>query len=83
MFLRELQNSGQFKENLTLNFPPTKGVPVLTDCLILSLSGINKPGLVIVSVAVVNILAADELKELLGQLRTSDISIFLIPNQWF
>ena len=51
---------------LILNFPPTKEVPVLTDCLILSLPGINRPGLVIVFVVVVNILAVDELAELLG-----------------
>ena len=41
---------------LTLNFPPTKEVPVLTDCLILSLVVMKKPGLVIVSVVVVNTL---------------------------
>ena len=37
----------------------------------------------IVFVAVVNSLAVDELAELLGQLRTSDLSIFLTPKQWF
>ena len=68
---------------LILNFPPTKEVPVLTDCLILSLPGMNRPGLVIVFVVVVNSLAVDELAELLGQLRTSDLSILLIPKQWF
>ena len=68
---------------LILNFPPTKEVPVLTDCLILSLPSVNRPGLVIVFVVVVNTLAVDELAELLGQLRTSDLSILLIPKQWF
>ena len=55
----------------------------MTDCLILSLSGMNKPGLVIVFVAVVNTLAADNLTELLGQLMTSDLSILLNSRQWF
>ena len=61
------------------NFPPTKKVPVLTDSLIPSLSGMNKPDLVIVFVVVVNTLAADDLVELLGQLSTSDLSISSIP----
>ena len=68
---------------LILNFPPTKEVLVLTYCLILSLPGMNKPGLVILFVVVVNTLAADNVAELLGQLRTSDLSVLLIPNQWF
>ena len=42
----------------------------------------NRPGLVIVFV-VANTLPIDELAELLGQLRTSDLSISLIPKQWF
>ena len=66
---------------LILNFPPNKEVPVLTDCLILSLSGMKKPGLVIIFIVVVNTVAIDELAELLGQLKTSDISILLIPKQ--
>ena len=33
-------------------------------------------------VAVVSILAVDELVGLLGQLRRSDLSILLIPKQW-
>ena len=33
---------------LILNFPPIKEVAVLTNCLILSLLAINRPGLVIV-----------------------------------
>ena len=37
----------------------------------------------IVFVAVVNTLAVDEQEELLRQLRTSDVSILLIPKQWF
>ena len=36
---------------------------------------------VIVFVVVVNSLAVDELAELLGQLRTSDLSMFLSPKQ--
>ena len=56
---------------------PTKDV----HCLNLSLPGMSKPG--ITSVFVVNALAVEELAELLGQLRTSDLSILLIPTQWF
>ena len=37
----------------------------------------------IVFVLVVNTLAVGELAELLRQLRTSDLSILLIPEQWF
>ena len=37
---------------LTLNFHSAKEVPVLTDCLILSMPGISKPGLEIVFVVV-------------------------------
>ena len=66
---------------LILNYPPTKEGP--KDRLVLSLPGMNRPGLVIVFVVVVNSLAVDELAELLGQLRTSDLSILLIPKQWF
>ena len=68
---------------LILNFPPTKEVPVLKDGLVLSLPGMNRPGLVIVFVVVINSLAVDKLAELLGQLRTSDLSILLISKQWF
>ena len=77
---------------LILNFPPIKEVAVLANCLILSLLGMNRPGLVIVFpkkqkvivfVVVVNSLTVDELAKLLGQLRTSDLSIFLTPKQWF
>ena len=53
-------------------FSPTKEVPVLTNCFI-SLPGMNRPGLVIVFVVVLNTLGADELAELLGQLRTSAV----------
>ena len=60
---------------LVLNFPPTKEVPVLIDCLILPLSGMNRPGLVIVVVVVVNALAAEGLAELFGQLIISDLLI--------
>ena len=66
---------------LILNFPHTQEVLVLTECLILSLPGINRPGLVIVFVVIVNTLAVDELAELFGQLRTSDLSIWLIRKQ--
>ena len=41
---------------LILNFPPMKEIPVLTDCLILSLPGMNRLGIVIVFVFVVNTL---------------------------
>ena len=68
---------------LILHFPPTKEVPVLTDCLTLSLPGMNRLGLVIVFVFVVNNLAVDEQAELFRPLRTSDLSILLIPKQWF
>ena len=68
---------------LILDFPPTKEVLVLTDYLILSQPGMNGPGLMIVFVVVVNTLAVDDLAELLGPLRASDLSILLIPNQWF
>ena len=68
---------------LTLNFQLNKEVLDLTDCLILSTSGMNQPGLVIVFVAVVNTLAADDLTELRGQLMTSDLSVLLNPRQWF
>ena len=37
----------------------------------------------IVFLVVVNTLAVDEQAELLGQSRTSDLSILLIPKQWF
>ena len=60
---------------LVLNFPPTKEVPVLIDCLILPLSGMNRPGLVIVVVVVVNALAVEGLAELFGQLIISDLLI--------
>ena len=53
------------------------------DRLILYLPCINKPDLVVIFVVPVNILAVDELAELRGQLRTSDLSILLIPKQWF
>ena len=45
----------------------------------------NYPGLKIVFVAVivVNIQAEVELSNLLGQLWTSDLSILLLPKQWF
>ena len=50
---------------LILNFPFTKDVPVLTDCL-LSLPDINRSGLVILLfVLVLNTLGVDELAELL------------------
>ena len=53
----------------------------MTDCLILSLPGMNRPGLMIVFVVViVNVLAVDELAELLEQLRTSDLSILLTQS---
>ena len=68
---------------LILNFTHTKEILVLIDCLIVSLPGMNRPGLVIVFAVVINTLAVDELAELLGQLRTSDLSILLIPKQWF
>ena len=43
----------------------------------------NRLGLVIKFVFVVNNLTVDEQAELFGQLRTSDLSILLIPKQWF
>ena len=43
----------------------------------------NRSGLVIVFVVIANTLAADELAELPGQFRPSELSIFLIPKQWF
>ena len=43
----------------------------------------NRLGLVIVFVFVVNNLAVDEQAELFRPLRTSDLSILLIPKQWF
>ena len=43
----------------------------------------NRPGLEIIFVVAVNTLAVDKLAELLGQWRTSDLSILLIPKQWF
>ena len=43
----------------------------------------NRLGLGIVFVVVVNTLAVDDQAELLGQLRTSDLSILFIPKQWF
>ena len=49
----------------------------------LYLSGMNNPGLVIIFADVVNNVAVGELAELFGQLRTSNLSILLIPNQWF
>lgn len=52
-------------------FAPAKEVPVLSHCLILS-------SFIFVFV---NALAADELADLLGQLRTSEISILIIPKQ--
>ena len=67
----------------TLNFPLSKEVFVSTDYLILSLPSIKKPDSVIVSAVVINTLAIDELAELLGQLKTPDLSILLIPKQWF
>ena len=51
---------------LISNFPQTKEVPVLTDCLIPSLPGMNRLGLKIAFVVVVNTLAVDEQSELLG-----------------
>ena len=68
---------------LTLNFPPTKEVPILTDSVILSLPGINKTDLVIIFVVPVNILAVDEPAGLLGQLRTFYLSILVISELWF
>ena len=68
---------------LILNFPPTKEVLVLTDCLILSLPGMDRLGLVIIFVVAVNTLAVDKLAELLGQLKTLDLSILLILKHWF
>ena len=44
---------------LILNFPTTKEVPVLTDCLILSLAAMNRLGLVTVFATVINALAVD------------------------
>ena len=41
----------------------------------------TQPGLMIV--VVVNALAIDELPELPGHLRTSNLSILLIPKEWF
>ena len=55
---------------LILNFPPTKEVPVLTDCLILSLPGMNSLGLVIVFVVVVNTLVVDEQAGTVDDIRT-------------
>ena len=68
---------------LILNFQSTKKVPVLRDCLILSLPGMNRPGLVILFVVVANNLAVDELAELPGSLRTPDLSFLLISKPWF
>ena len=55
-------------------FSPIKEVPVLTNCFIISLPGMNRPGLVIVFVVILNTLGVDELAELLGQLRTSVVN---------
>ena len=55
----------------------------LTYSLILSLPGMKLLGVVIVFVVVVNALFVDEQADLLGQLRTSDLSIVLILKQWF
>ena len=55
----------------------------MTDCLILSLPGMKWFGVVIVFVVVVNTLFVDEQADLLGQLKTSDLSIVLILKQWF
>lgn len=63
---------------LTLNFPLAKKVPVLKNCLMPSLLGINKPGLGIAFTVVVNSLTLDKLTKLSGQLITSDLSISLI-----
>lgn len=52
-------------------FAPAKEVPVLSHCLILS-------SFIFVFV---NSLAVDELADLLGQLRTSEISILIILKQ--
>lgn len=52
-------------------FAPAKEVPVLSHCLILS-------SFILVFV---NALAVDELADLLGQLRTSEISILIILKQ--
>ena len=49
----------------------------------LSLLGMNRHGLVIVVVVVVNTLAVDGQAEQLGQLSSSDLSIWLTPKQWF
>ena len=68
---------------LTLNFPLAKKVPVLKNCLMPSLLGINKPGLGIAFTVVVNSLTLDELTKLSGQLITSDLSISLIVKQLF
>ena len=65
--------------NLTLSTP--KEPHALIDCFILSLPGMNNPGLVIVFLVVVNTLAVDELAELLGQFKTSDLLILWIPKQ--
>lgn len=43
----------------------------------LSLPGMNKPGLVVVFVVVANTSATDELEEMPGQLKTSDLSVLV------
>ena len=53
---------------------------VMFQCLTLNFLP-TQPGLVIV--VVVNNLAIDELPELPGHLRTSNLSILLIPKEWF
>ena len=68
---------------LILSFLPTKEVPVFTDCLNTISAWYEQAYLVVVFVVVVNTLAVDEQAELLRQLRTSDLSILLIPKQWF
>ena len=68
---------------LILSFLPTKEVPVFTDCLNTISAWCEQAYLVVVFVVVVNTLAVDEQAELLRQLRTSDLSILLIPKQWF
>ena len=53
---------------------------VMFQCLTLNFLP-TQPGLMIV--VAVNALAIDELPELPGHLRTSNLSILLIPKEWF
>ena len=44
----------------------------------------NKPGIVFIFVVVVgNTLGVDKVAELLGHMRTPDLSTLLFPKQWF